>query len=428
MAQALRQRQPGAAAADQRLGASGRDAAQPVIRLSGIGKSFGPTRANDDITLAIAPGEIVGLIGANGAGKSTLMRTICGLVRPDQGSFAIEGEAIDLDRYSPNVALASGIRIVHQELSLCSNLTVSENFMLEEPAPPLAMATGWRSRFADRARHHTEEIFPGIGLHPNTSISDLRIGQRQAVEISRAAGTESLKLLVLDEPTSSLDAGRSGNLRAWVRDRAASGVAFIFISHKLHEILDFAGRVVIMRNGRIIWDGPAAQTSVTELVEQMGGHPLPAVQDAQTANLRLVDTTKTPLVTADRIAGARLTFSGGEIIGLAGLDGNGQRPFLHAILRAGRGQRTSGIVCAAEPSFVSGDRRGEGVFPLWSVFENIVLGATVGRNLLGSIPRPRSAPQSNPGCGGCALPTRASVPTFWNSAAATSRKRWPHVP
>ncbi|WP_204848161.1 ATP-binding cassette domain-containing protein [Rhodopila globiformis] len=357
---------------------------QPVVRLRGIGKSFGPTRANDAIDLAIAPGEVVGLVGANGAGKSTLMRVICGLVQPDEGSFEIAGETIDFTHYSPNAALARGIRIVHQELSLCANLTVTENFMLEEPAPPLAPASGWRSRFRERARRETEEIFPGVGLRLDARVEELRIGQRQVVEISRAAATGNLRLLVLDEPTSSLDAGRSGHLREWVRNGAAKGAAFIFISHKLHEILDVATRVVVMRNGRVVWDGAAERTSVATLVEQMGGHP-PAVPAGSAPVARQAENAAPPLVTVAGVA-AGLNFRAGEIIGLAGLDGNGQRPFLHAVRRAGRrGVAVAGISCAAEPGFVSGDRRGEGVFPLWSVLENIVVGGSVRRNLLGIV-------------------------------------------
>ncbi len=358
----------------------------PVIQLRGIGKSFGPTRANDAIDLAIAPGEVVGLVGANGAGKSTLMRIVCGLVQPDEGSFEIAGKPIDFGAYSPNAALARGIRIVHQELSLCANLTVAENFMLEEPAAPLAPAPGWRTRFAERARRATGEIFPGIGLRVGAPLEQLRIGQRQVVEISRAAATENLRLLVLDEPTSSLDAGRSAHLREWVRRRAAEGVAFIFISHKLHEILDVASRVVVMRNGRVIWDGAAEHSSVAALVEHMGGHP-PAAAAASAPQPGAVKRAEAPLVTIARGAigiDTELGFGAGEIIGLAGLDGNGQRPFLHALRRAGRRRGPSGgIACAAEPSFVSGDRRGEGVFALWSVLENIVVGASVKRNLLG---------------------------------------------
>jgi ribose transport system ATP-binding protein len=359
---------------------------RPIVRLSGIGKSFGPTRANDGIDLAIWPGEVVGLVGANGAGKSTLMRIICGLVQPDEGNFEITGEAIEFDDYSPNAALARGIRIVHQELSLCSNLTVAENFMLEEPAPPLAPAPSWRTRFRERARCETEEIFPGVGLNLSASLEELRIGQRQVVEISRAAATENLRLLVLDEPTSSLDAGRSAHLREWVRRRAAEGVAFIFISHKLHEILDVATRVVVMRNGRVIWDGPSRQTSVAALVEHMGGHP-PAAAVTAVEVAPPAETAGAPLVTVARsVTGAEsdLSFGAGEIIGLAGLDGNGQRPFLHAVRRAGRRAAAVGdITCVTEPGFVSGDRRGEGVFPLWSVLENIVIGGSVQRNLLG---------------------------------------------
>ncbi len=353
-------------------------ASPPIIRLDGVSKSFGPTRANDDLTLSIHPGEVVGLVGANGAGKSTLMRLICGLARPDSGRIAIAGAAVDLDHVSPNAARAHGIRIVHQELSLCTNLTVAENFMLEEPAALLAPEPGWRDRFRRRAQAQIEAIFPGAGLGADDVLERLPIGQRQMVEIARAAAGERLRLLVLDEPTSSLDADRSAQLRQWSRARAAEGVAIIFISHKLQEILDVASRVVVMRNGRVVADEPAAHVTVTDLVERMGGNPPHESGEPAGTAARPDAEALVTIAAAAGLADHAITLAGGEIVGLAGLDGNGQRDFLHALFAAGRGHDRA-ITCGAEPGFVSGDRAGEGVFRLWSVLENIAIGASIGR-------------------------------------------------
>ncbi len=368
---------PPAAAEDGETAQAAPAASPPVIRLDGVSKSFGATRANDDLTLAIRPGEVVGLVGANGAGKSTLMRLICGLTRPDSGRIAIGGIAVDLDHFSPNAARAHGIRIVHQELSLCTNLTVAENFMLEEPAALLAPEPAWRERFGRRAKAQIEAIFPAAGLGADEVVDHLPIGQRQMVEIVRAAAGDGLRLLVLDEPTSSLDAGRSAQLRRWSRARAAEGVAIIFISHKLQEILDVASRVVVMRNGRVVADEPASRVTVTDLVERMGGHPheggAPAGSAARPDGEALVT-----IAAAAGLADHAITLAGGEIVGLSGLDGNGQRDFLHALLAAGR-RHDRAITCRAEPGFVSGDRAGEGVFRLWSVLENIAIGASVDR-------------------------------------------------
>ena len=315
------------------------------------------------------------------------MRVICGLVWPDDGTVELNGGTVAADRFSPNFARENGIRIVHQELSLCSNLTVAENFMLEEPPLGRVPAPGWRGRFRARAQQQLASVFPASELPLDAPLEALPIGQRQMIEIARAAAGEELRMLVLDEPTSSLDAERSAKLRAWIRARSAEGVAFVFISHKLHEILDVADRIVVMCNGRIVWDGPAAHTTAPDLVERMGGHPAQAVT-AVPAALSSRTASGEPLVRVDQARTGLdgcLPLGGGEIVGLAGLDGNGQRAFLHDVLRAGRRGRHDGIACGSEPSFVSGDRRGEGVFPLWSVLANIAVGASVRRNLLGVI-------------------------------------------
>src|SRR4051812_3913630 len=177
-------------------------AAIPVAALGRITRTFGPTLANDDVSLSVLPGEVIGLIGANGAGKSTLMRILCGVTEPDSGTLALDGAPVAFRDWSPTSARRRGIRIVYQELSLCTNLTVAENFYLEEPTRG-ARSLLWRAHYRRLARAGIDAVFPDSGIDTDASLADLPLGQRQMVEIARAASDPNLKLLILDEPTSS---------------------------------------------------------------------------------------------------------------------------------------------------------------------------------------------------------------------------------
>ncbi len=364
-------------------GGPGRDPAAPVVRLSGICKAFGPTRANDGIDLVIAPGEVLGLVGGNGAGKSTLMRILCGVTRADEGRIALRGLDIATDLYDTTLAQAGGIRIVHQELSLCDNLTVAENFFLEAPEAARALP-GWRRGFRARARAALDEVFPDHGISVDARVAHLAIGQRQMVEIARAVATPQVRLVILDEPTSSLGLERSRQLRAYIKARTAQGLAFIFISHKLQEVVDIAHRVLVLRNGRSVWCGPAAEASVEALVQAMGGASesemrsrragRPAIAEDAPERVRLSGALVAPL-------GRDVVLRAGEVVGLAGLEGSGQRDLLHRLHRSPGG----GICRRGDASFVSGDRQKEGVFPLWNVLSNIALGRLEGRAPLGLV-------------------------------------------
>lgn len=353
--------------------------AEPVVTLFGITKAYGPTLANQAVDLTVGPGEIIGLVGGNGAGKSTLMRILSGVTVPDEGSLAIGGKAWSWNDYGPGEAQASGIRIVHQELSLCSNLTVAENFFLERSDAGSARP-GWRATYRNLARQWLDAVFPGHGIDADEEVGHLPIGQRQMVEIARAASDPNLKLLVLDEPTSSLDPERSRQLRSFIKARAAQGVAFIFISHKLKEILEVTSRIVALRNGRLAWAGSVETASVERLVEAMGGEAGASLKAGRQRHAARASGQGRVLA---RIAGEAVAPLGrpvelwsGEIVGLAGLEGNGQRDMLHRLFTAGA---SGDVACQGLVSFVSGDRQREGVFPLWSVLENIGIGRIAGR-------------------------------------------------
>ncbi|MFC5081300.1 ATP-binding cassette domain-containing protein [Microvirga arabica] len=359
--------------------------AEPVVALFGITKAYGPTLANQAIDLTVGPGEIVGLVGGNGAGKSTLMRVLSGVTVPDEGSLAIGGKARSWNDYGPGEAQASGIRIVHQELSLCGNLTVAENFFLERPDAG-GTRPGWRGSYRALARQWLDSIFPGHGIDVDAEVGRLPIGQRQMVEIARAASDPNLKLLVLDEPTSSLDPERSRQLRSFIKARAAGGVAFIFISHKLKEILEVTSRIVALRNGRLAWAGSVEGASVERLVEAMGGEAGASLRAGRQRHAARPagDGRILARIAGEAVAplGHPVELRSGEIVGLAGLEGNGQRDMLHRLFTAGA---SGDVACHGPVSFVSGDRQREGVFPLWSVLENIGIGRIAGRPDISSI-------------------------------------------
>ncbi len=347
-----------------------------AVVLFGISKDYGITRANDRIDFTVNPGEVVGLVGGNGAGKSTLMKILSGEVTPTGGSISFAGERVDPSLYDAAAAHAHGVRMVHQELSLCTNLSVAENFFLEasDNARPFP---GWRGRFRDRALRALGGVFPEAGIGVDENVGRLSISERQMVEIARAVSDPDVRLIILDEPTSSLDQRRAAQLRSFIRRMASEGVAFIFISHKLEDIIDIATDVVVLRNGRLAWRGKAADATIGRLVGLMGGNVDMKYHGQQIvggmsgcAVLRLTGDLTAPL-------GRDVEIGRGEIVGLAGLEGNGQRELLRAVF-APRG-RNAGVTRSATASFIAGDRQKEGVFPQWNVLANISIGRTAKR-------------------------------------------------
>ena len=345
---------------------------QPLVSLRGITKAFGPTHANSDISLDIGAGEALGLVGGNGAGKSTLMRILCGALRPDEGGLEFLGRALSFDHYNPGDAQAIGVRMVHQELSLCGNLTVAENFFLEAPEAARARP-GWRALYRTRAREALDAVFPGNGVAVDDEVDSMPIGARQMVEIARAATAPNAKLIILDEPTSSLGPERSQQLRAYIHAQAARGVSFIFISHKLFEVIDVATRVAVLRNGRLVWNGDSSEVEVGDLVRMMGGE---AAELPEALRIRSAPEQAAAIVriSGDIVAplGRDVELREGEVVGLAGLEGSGQKDLLHRLFAPRRDDAT--IERRGGASFVSGDRVREGVFPLWTVLANIGLG------------------------------------------------------
>ncbi|MFS8110092.1 ATP-binding cassette domain-containing protein [Rhizobium jaguaris] len=359
------------------------DGAACLVALKDIVKSYGSTIANSGISLSINPGDVIGLVGGNGAGKSTLMKILCGGASPDSGRIAFSGTEIRPDDYGPAEAQALGIRMVHQELSLCGNLSVAENFFLELPQGARFLP-GWRSRYRDQARTALDAVFPGSAIDVDSGVANLTIGERQIVEIARSAAVPGVRLIVLDEPTSSLDQDRSRQLRAYIRRRSAEGVAFIFISHKLQEVIDIATKVAVLRNGQMVWNGAASEASIEKLVQLMGG-------DVNAIKAHGTAATASAAEEIIRIGGkftagldSDVAIRRGEIVGLAGLEGSGQKELLEAIF-AGRRFAKSGVEHQQKIGYIAGDRPREGVFQQWSVLSNISISKIAGLSPLAFI-------------------------------------------
>jgi ribose transport system ATP-binding protein len=337
-----------------------------IIELSGVAKHYGAVRALDGVDFLVGAGECIGLVGHNGAGKSTLMHILAGTGTPDQGQITINA-ALQTD-YSVQRAQRLGVRCVFQELSLCPNLTVAENARASHAA---LKGFGWNRRAAALIIGKLDEIFPGHGIDPNEVVGDLPIGKRQMVEVARAFTLTDapLQLVILDEPTSSLDAHTAAQLLTYVRNSIAAGVSCILISHLLGEILETADRIVVMRDGKVVASDAATAFSRDRLVATMGGAARERAVPAAA-----IDREQGAVMVSARPAGqdstTELVAREGEIIGLAGLAGHGQTRLLLDIfdMRPGRG---GGLSVAAPVALVAGDRQTDGIFPLWSIADNI---------------------------------------------------------
>lgn len=370
----------------------------PLLSIQRASKSFGAVRALRDVSLTVRTGECLGLVGHNGAGKSTLMNVLCGTLAPDSGELICGARTIDLRAWSVVEARRHGVRRVFQELSLCDNLSLAENLQIALPR----RGRNWRKRAGEAIVAKLDEMFPGHTLTPGQVVGELPIGQRQAIEIARAftpaeAANESpVALMILDEPTSSLDHRAAEQLLEHVRRFVASGGACIFITHKLDEIFAVANRVIVMRDGTIVDDRAASASSRAALVAAMGqeensrknppeGRQAAAIAGNDTPR-EVVNgcepsddlcgnaTDPHPVIEVSAWHGeAGLIVRRGEVVGLAGLAGHGQTELLIALKRAAdrQGRAHGTIRINGEAALVAGDRQADGVFPRWSIERNM---------------------------------------------------------
>ncbi|TPL94209.1 sugar ABC transporter ATP-binding protein [Mesorhizobium sp. B2-3-12] len=349
--------------AEKRSGAANGD----IVRLDGAEKHFGAVRALAGVDFHVVSGECVGLVGHNGAGKSTLMHMVAGTLTPDSGAIRVHG-GIE-ESYSVSRARQLGIRCVFQELSLCPNLSVAENTRINHAS---LSGFGWRRKAAELIAAKLDEIFPDHGISAWDIVGDLSIGRRQMVEVARAftVTQDRLDLVILDEPTSSLDAHTSGQLLAFVRRFVAGGKSCILISHVLGEVLRNADRIVVMRDGKMVASDAAGAFDRDRLVTVMGGAEARQKVAAAAAAKPEARPLRVRARPAGQTDGKELVACAGEIIGLAGLAGHGQTDLLLRIFDAAA-RAKAGIEVTAPVALVAGDRQSDGIFPQWSIAENI---------------------------------------------------------
>jgi ribose transport system ATP-binding protein len=338
-----------------------------IVKLIGVEKHFGAVRALAGVDFAASVGECVGLVGHNGAGKSTLMHVLAGTLIPNEGQIIIGAEP--QKNYAVVLAQKLGIRCVFQELSLCPNLTVAENVRVLHP---VIAGWGWRRRAGELIRNKLDEIFPGHGISADAVVGDLSIGKRQMVEVARAFTITDapLHLVILDEPTSSLDSHRAGQLLSHVRRVVANGAGCVLISHLLGEILEYSDRIVVLRDGKVVAADRASAFNRDKLVTTMGGvaaRKTPSTKEAAPRGTTPVRVRARPVKQRD---GIELIAHQGEIVGLAGLSGHGQTEILLSIFKAAS-RRLPSIQVTDPVALVAGDRQTDGIFPLWSITQNI---------------------------------------------------------
>lgn len=354
------------------------------IEMHGIVKRFPGVLANDRIDFDVKTGEIHALLGENGAGKSTLMKILYGLYRPDEGQIMLNNQEVSI--HSPTDAIQLGIGMIHQHFMLVPTLTVAENVALGLPS------TRGLITDIDRVSKRILELAEiyGLQVDPDAYIWELAVGQQQRVEIIKAL-YRGAALLILDEPTAVLTPQEVKELFVTLRQMARDGHALIFISHKLHEVLDITNRITVLRDGRVVGSVPTREATKESLAQMMVGREIGMKFDRPSLERSQVDLALKDLwANSDRgtiaLQGVSLEVHGGEILGLAGVSGNGQRELAEVI--AGLREATSGQVLLGPNnvtnlpsgslldrglSYVPEERMRDGVIKEFSVAENLVL-------------------------------------------------------
>jgi simple sugar transport system ATP-binding protein len=302
----------------------------PLLELKGITKRFPGVVANDSVDFDLRQGEVHALLGENGAGKSTLMNVLYGLYRPDEGEILMRGEPVAL--HSPNDAIELGIGMVHQHFMLIPVMTVAENIVLA--SEPTTAGVLLDQRTAEREAGELAQSF-GFALDPGARVQDITVGQQQRVEIVKALYRKA-DILILDEPTAVLTPQEADELFRILATLKREGMSIIFISHKLNEVLEIADRITVLRRGKAVETLPAAGATEASLAKLMVGREVLLRVEKQPATpgealLQVQDLHVRDERGIERVRGISLEVRAGEIVGIAGVDGNGQSELIDAI-------------------------------------------------------------------------------------------------
>lgn len=353
-----------------------------VLALENITKKFGALTANDSVNLTLGQGEILALLGENGAGKTTLMNILFGHYAADSGTVRVFGQTLPSGK--PRAAINAGVGMVHQHFTLAANLTVLDNIMLGSES--LLRTTSARAAARKKLLHIADRF--GLPVAPDEKIGSLSVGERQRVEILKALYRDA-RILILDEPTAVLARPEARRLFETLKDMTKEGLSLIFISHKLHEVMDASDRVAVLRGGRMVAERKTADTSAQELAELMVGRKVERpVRVDQTLGAPVLVAKDVRVADGDETKLDDVSFSiaAGEILGIVGVSGNGQASL--GALVSGLTEPASGtltldgqdvIPLGARGMIRAGvgripeDRHHEGAVGELSVWENAVL-------------------------------------------------------
>jgi len=353
-------------------------AAHPLLELSHLCKAFPGVNALEDVSLTLAHGTVHALVGENGAGKSTLMKIVAGVCAPDAGELRLEGHGVHFD--SPRAALAHGIAMIHQELSLMPSMSVAENIWIcREPVNSCGFVR--RRELERRTRALLERL--AVDIDPRAEVGTLSIAMRQMVEIARALSGQS-RLLIMDEPTSALTERECERLFAVIRDLKSQGVGIFYITHRMEELFALADEISVLRDGRHVGGGRACDLRRDDLIRLMVGRELEVLPPPAPTAAGAVALAARGLTVAGAFRDVTFELHAGEILGVAGLVGSGRSALAAALFgltpaTSGRIEIDGAAVRIDSPgtaiahglALVTEDRKDTGCFLGLSVLENL---------------------------------------------------------
>ena len=299
--------------------------AQPLLKIFAIGKQFPGVRALHDVDLTLNQGEVLSLVGENGAGKSTMMKILAGVHTPDEGTIELDGRAVQIG--SVRHAQKHGIALIHQELNLSDNLDIAANIFLGNEPHKFGVLD--RKRIHEESAGYLERV--GLDFPTDTLVADLTIGHQQLVEISKALSVDA-RIIIMDEPTSSLSQKESESLFEVIRDLKSQGIAIIYISHRLGEVMELSDRVAVLRDGENAGGLVGDEITHDAMVKLMVGRDLSQFYNRTATSpgevVLELDRLRTPVHPGDEIS---FSVRSGEIVGIAGLVGAGRTELLQTI-------------------------------------------------------------------------------------------------